>query len=210
MMTIHRIVSGPWRQNGYVIDSGDGSALIVDPGGDEATFHARLSQSQLTPCAILNTHAHYDHLGAVCALMAAYNVPFYLHGGDSALLRQANLYRMLFAASEMIRVPTNFKDLALAGDRLQIGSFDIGLLPTPGHTKGSMCFLIADAMFSGDTLLPAGTGRIDLPGGSASEMENSLARIALLPGCLMMYPGHGDALSLAQAMAKAQYRSKIA
>jgi hydroxyacylglutathione hydrolase len=210
MMKIHRIVTGPWRQNGYVIDNGDGCALIVDPGGEEAAFRARINESQLTPCAILNTHAHYDHLGAVCALMAAYNVPFYLHRGDSALLRQANLYRMLFGASEMIRVPPNFNDLALAGDRLELGSFDIELLPTPGHTKGSMCFLIADAIFSGDTLLPVGTGRTDLPGGSASEMENSLARIALLRGNLMMHPGHGKALPLAHAMAKARERSNIA
>jgi hydroxyacylglutathione hydrolase len=210
MMAVHRIVSGPWRQNGYVIDIGDGCALIIDPGGEESAFRAKISESQLTPCAILITHAHYDHLGAVCALMAAYNIECYLHGGDKALLRQANLYRMLFGASEIIQVPPSFTDLALAGDRLNIGSFDIGLFPTPGHTKGSMCFLVADAIFSGDTLLPAGTGRIDLPGGSAIDMKDSVSRIAQLPGHLMMYPGHGDALPLAQAMEKARDRSKIA
>lgn len=210
MMAIHRVVSGPWRQNGYVIDNDDGCALIIDPGGQEAAFRAKIRQCELMPCAILNTHAHYDHLGAVCALMTSYKVPFFLHGGDSALLRQANLYRALFGATETIHVPSGFDDLSLAGKRLQVGSFDIGLLPTPGHTKGGMCFIIADAIFTGDTLLAAGTGRVDLPGGSASDMENSLARIALLPGRLMMYPGHGDAVPLERAVAKALDRSKIA
>jgi len=210
MSTVHCIVSGRWRQNGYVLRAKDGSALIIDPGGRGDDFKALVAEFGLQPRAIVNTHAHYDHLGAVVDLIEAYDIPFYLHAGDRALLRQANIYKALFGETVNIRVPATFSDLAAVDGKLTIGSIDIEIIETPGHTKGSICFRIDDLLFSGDTLLPAGPGRVDLPGGSAVDMKNSLARIAELPGHLMMYPGHGEATSLAQALTNAQNRTNIA
>jgi glyoxylase-like metal-dependent hydrolase (beta-lactamase superfamily II) len=203
MTTVDCIVSGTWRQNGYVVRNEAGEALVIDPGGRPEAFKALIAAAKLTPLAILNTHAHYDHLGAVVDLIEEYAVPFYLHGADGALLRQANLYKALFGETLNIRIPGSFCDLRDVGGRLKIGGFDVEVRSTPGHTKGSTCFLLDDVMFSGDTLLPRGPGRIDLPGGSASDMQKSLAELSTLPGSSMMYPGHGKALPLEHAFAKA-------
>jgi hydroxyacylglutathione hydrolase len=196
--TIHRIVSGRWRENGYVVESANSSALIIDPGMNTGSFKSLIEQRACRPCAILNTHAHYDHIGSVSALMEAYEIPFYLHKGDAALLRQANIYRALFEETETLRIPSKFLDLSEINGWLEIGGFDIEILVMPGHTTGSTCFRIGDLLFTGDTLLGKGPGRTDLPGGSATDMRASQARLATLPGHLIVHPGHGEIMPMSQ------------
>ncbi|MDB5582197.1 MAG: beta-lactamase domain protein [Bradyrhizobium sp.] len=195
--TVHRIVSGKWRENGYVIEGEDSRAVIIDPGLDTAAFTTHIAQRALTPCAIINTHAHYDHIGSVAPLMEAHGIPFHLHRGDAALLRQANLYRAMFAESETLRIPAEFSDLSEVS-RLQLAGLDIEVLATPGHTKGSVCFRVSDHLFSGDTLLPNGTGRVDLPGGSATDMAATQSLLTTLPDDLLVHPGHGSIVPLRQ------------
>jgi hydroxyacylglutathione hydrolase len=125
-------------------------------------------------------------------------------------LRQANLYKTLFGETTNIRMPNTFLDLVPLCSRLSIGGFNVEIIMTPGHTKGSTCFRVGDSLFSGDTLLPNGLGRVDLPGGSASDMQNSLVRLTRLPGELMMYPGHGAAVPLAHALRRAYKQSSTA
>lgn len=210
MSLVHRIVSGRWCENGYVVHSEDGCALIIDPGGHADDFKALVAKFALRPCAVINTHAHYDHLGAVAELVKTYHIPFYLHAGDRNLLRQANMYKVLFGETESIEVPATFEDLMRMGNKLALGSFAVDIIPTPGHTPGSTCFRIDDFLFSGDTLLPTGRGRVDLPGGSAVEMKNSLTRIAELPGHLTIFPGHGEPTPLAWMLKTAHDRTNIA
>ena len=196
MPTVHRITSGKWRENGYVIEGSGADAVIVDPGLDEAAFKSIIEQRSCTPRAIINTHAHYDHIGSVVSLTEAYGIPFYLHKGDAVLLRQANIYRALFGETEILRIPTEFTDLAELQPTLDIAGLEIEILPTPGHTKGSTCLRIGQLLFTGDTLMGKGPGRVDLPGGSAAEMEVSQAQLAALPGDLVVHPGHGEIVSL--------------
>ncbi len=104
------------------------NALIIDPGTNAGAFRSLIEQRACRPCAILNTHAHYDHIGSVSALMEAYDIPFYLHKDDAALLRQANIYRVMFGEVEALRVPSKFSDLSEANGSLEIGGFDIEIL----------------------------------------------------------------------------------
>jgi hydroxyacylglutathione hydrolase len=196
--TVHRIVSGQFRENGYVLEGVDSNALIIDPGTDANAFKSLIAQQGCKPRAILNTHAHFDHIGSVSALMERYDIPFYLHKNDATLLRQANIYRSLFKETEMLQIPPTFSDLSVENGSLSIAGFDIKILETPGHTKGSTCFRIGDLLFTGDTLFGKGPGRINLPGGSATDMDASQAFLATLPGNLIVHPGHGEIVPMSQ------------
>lgn len=200
---IHVIVTGRWEQNGYVVEGVGKQAIVIDPGKDVERYEDLLRESGLTPAAIINTHAHYDHIGAVQPLIDRYSdLPFYLHAGDRALLRQANLYRILFEATEKLTVPTDFIDLAaVVGKATTIAGLDVHVVSTPGHTAGSVCFRIGSHLFGGDTLLPNGPGRTDLPGGSKAQMAESLELLkSWREDGFQLHPGHGRSLPLAQAL----------
>jgi hydroxyacylglutathione hydrolase len=150
--------------------------------------------------AILNTHGHFDHIGAVADLVDKYKCPFYLHSKDGRLLRSANLYMNLFAGEAPVRVPTVDIFLDQVPSPLVLGEFSVEVLYTPGHTDGSVCFQIGDHLFTGDTLLKGKAGRVDLPGGNKEKLETSLQAIAKLPGQLVICPGHGATSSLAEEL----------
>ncbi|MEE1610166.1 MBL fold metallo-hydrolase [Microvirga sp. CF3016] len=202
---IHRITTGAWRQNGYIVESISRHALVIDPGAEAERFLDVIGTRKLVPLAILNTHAHYDHIGAVCRLMEHFaDLPFYLHGADRSLLRQANLYRSLFGEGQSISLPSSFTDLAdIIETGLVVKEFQVECIATPGHTKGSVCFRLGDHLFTGDTLLPNGAGRTDLPGGSVAQIQESIQLLANLPDHLTMYPGHGAVGPLREAQARA-------
>ncbi|EIM25610.1 MBL fold metallo-hydrolase [Microvirga lotononidis] len=200
---IHKVTTGTWRQNGYIVESISRHALVIDPGAEAERFLDIISTRRLVPLAILNTHAHYDHIGAVCGLMEHFaGLPFYLHGADRSLLRQANLYRSLFGEGQSVPLPSNFTDLAdIIETGLALREFQVECIATPGHTKGSVCFRLGDHLFTGDTLLPNGAGRTDLPGGSVAQIQGSIKLLASLPSHLTMYPGHGAVGPLREAQA---------
>jgi hydroxyacylglutathione hydrolase len=202
---IHKITTGLWRQNGYIVESISGHALVIDPGAQVERFLDVISARKLVPVAILNTHAHYDHIGAVCSLMEHFaGLPFYLHGSDRSLLRQANLYRSLFGEGQSVSIPSDFTDLADSiGSDLALRDFNVECISTPGHTKGSVCFRLGAHLFTGDTLLPDGAGRTDLPGGSIAQMQESIQLLTKLPSHLTMYPGHGAVGPFREAQALA-------
>ena len=189
--------NGKWKQNCYLVrDDATGLALVIDPGSDAQSIQQRLSHLSLTPMAILNTHAHYDHIGAVAALMLHYKIGFYLNSADVKLLKQANLYKFLFDSKESVVIPEPTHDLSRKDATLQVGGFEVSVLYTPGHTKGSTCLQIGADLFSGDTLLPNGPGRTDLPGGDKVALAQSVELLRRLPDATTVWPGHGRSFSL--------------
>lgn len=189
--------NGKWKQNCYVVsDDATGVALLIDPGSDAPMIQQQLSHHALTPVAILNTHGHFDHIGAVAELMAHYKIPFYLDPADSKLVKQANLYKFLFDSKESVVIPEPTHELSPQNARLQVGDFEVSVLCTPGHTKGSTCLQIGTDLFSGDTLLPNGPGRTDLPGGDKVTLAQSVELLRRLPDATTVWPGHGRSFSL--------------
>ena len=190
------LTNGKLKQNCYIVsDDNTGVTLLIDPGSDAPLIQQEISRNSLTPMAILNTHAHYDHIGAVATLMAQYNIPFYLSSADRKLLKQANVYKLLFESRESIVIPEPTHDLA-PNETIQLDSFEVRLHFTPGHTGGSFCLQIGADLFSGDTLLPNGPGRTDLPGGDKNAMLISLELLRKLPDATAVWPGHGRSFSL--------------
>ena len=166
--------------------------FIVDPGDDELKISANVSHIEMKPVAILLTHGHFDHIGAVEKLKKRYDIPVYASEVEDRLLldNRANLSSM-FGEPTMICADKFLRD----GENVNIAGFDIKFILTPGHTPGSGCYYIADenVLFSGDTLFHASRGRTDFPGGSEAAVINSIKeKLLKLPGNTDVYPGHMD------------------
>jgi hydroxyacylglutathione hydrolase len=199
-LTIDTIVNGKWRQNCYLIINNDLNALLIDPGSQAKVISDRIQKLNVNLLAILNTHAHYDHIGAVAKLQREFNVPFYLNGLDQKLMRQANLYRAIFEGNEYINIPEIDIFLHSYNEDLNIGSFKVRSMFTPGHTEGGSSFLIGTHLFSGDTLLHFGPGKSNLPGGDTEKLNASFAVLKKLNPNLKVYPGHGKPFLLKESL----------
>ncbi|MBU3612867.1 MBL fold metallo-hydrolase [Polynucleobacter sp. MG-27-Goln-C1] len=190
------VVNGAWKQNCYLLTNEKHELIIIDPGSNAGEIISRINDLDATPLAILNTHAHYDHIGAVSALVQKFSIPFYLHKKDEGLMKQANLYKILFESKDSIAIPLFDKDLATEEKIFFIGDFKIEIIHTPGHTPGGVCIVADNNIFGGDTLMYGGPGSTHLPGGDIREMESSMDTLRQLPGEFLVYPGHGRPFTL--------------
>ena len=194
---IHSFENGKWRQNCYIVIDNNGKALIIDPGSDLDGIVNKVEGLGVKPVAILNTHAHYDHIGAVTGLQRNYDIPFYLHADDETLLKRANVYKLFFESNSSLDIPSFDKAYPLESEGpCNIHGFSVSALHTPGHTAGSVCLLLGKFLFSGDTMLPNGPGRSDLPGGDVDALKDSLKKLRRLPDETIVFPGHGKSFDL--------------
>ena len=195
-INIKLIPTGKWKENCYIISNSTGDALIIDPGDDKQIIEKYIDNNDLKVSAILNTHAHYDHIGAVKYLKDKYHSLFFLYSADERLLRSANLYVKLFDGSGLIKIPSvdYFYDQSNVQDVIK--RFSIEVIFTPGHTQGSVCLLIDGYLFTGDTLLNEKIGRTDLPGGNEQDLKESLKIISKMPSHINIYPGHGSSSTI--------------
>lgn len=202
-MTIHvnTFVNGRWKQNCYIACSEEGDAVVIDPGSQGDELIALIDKNQWKICAILNTHGHFDHIGAVAALQERYSAPFYLHHADEKLMQRANLYRMVFEAHDPVKIPIMSQDISMLPREFGAGPFNVEWIATPGHTEGSVCLKIEDKLFSGDTLMRNAIGRTDLPGGNREQLIASVRKMSSLPGDTVVYGGHGESTTIAAEFA---------
>ncbi len=191
MIEILTVRNGDLKQNCYIAYNSENFAVLVDPGGGAKEIVDLITSCFLKPLAILNTHAHYDHIGAVSELANKFQIPFYLHKADYQLLKQANLYRYVFSGKKNVNIPKPTHDLSLFEEDLSLESFNIQVMHTPGHTQGGVSFLFENNLFSGDTLMSNGPGRSDFPGGDKVLLDESVNRLIELPGNTVVWPGHG-------------------
>lgn len=197
MLHIQCIRCGEIEENAYLITDADtGAAALIDPGLAEPI---RPALAQLPGGAlrmILLTHGHFDHIGGAAALAREAHVPVYCHERELPRLTQPEgTLAPMFGLP--LTVPSDVAPLR-TGQRIALGNTTLTVLHTPGHTPGSICFDEGSMLFSGDTLFCGGEGRTDFPGGSASQMADSLRRLALLDGDRLVYPGHGGRTTLSQ------------
>jgi glyoxylase-like metal-dependent hydrolase (beta-lactamase superfamily II) len=200
-LLVRRIATGKWDENCYLIHIDGCDGLLIDPGADFETISAAISESRVTPRAIVNTHGHFDHVGAVAQAQEYYNIPFYLHPADSRLLKRANSFRALFEQSSTIRIPHIDVELGNTTETLVFAGMELEILHTPGHTEGSVCIRIGENVFTGDLLFKGHIGRTDLPGGNREKLRESLRLVCTLPRSTVLYPGHGDTSTIQDELA---------
>lgn len=175
-------------------DTGDG--FVVDPGANELKISQYISKMEMKPQAILLTHGHFDHIGAVEALKKRHNIKVYVAQEEEKLMSDSRMNLSSYFGEPM----SLYADEYLSdGQRLQIAGIDMKFILTPGHTPGSGCYYLMDEgiLFSGDTLFYASRGRTDFPGGSEAALIKSIReKLLVLPGETEVFPGHNDSTTI--------------
>jgi len=185
MLKIHTLTLGMYQTNTYIIhEANSKGCCIIDPGYEADAILQEVEALGLQVEAILLTHGHFDHVGAVRDLAADTGCRVFLCKEDDAM-------PPMFTGGKLY-----FTDTYDEGTILNIAGLYIRVLHTPGHTPGSVCLQCDGAMFSGDTLFAGSCGRTDI-GGSWAEIQKSLQRLASLEGDFTVYPGHGQSTTLA-------------
>lgn len=191
MLNVKRMPLGPIATNCYLIDDGT-KALIVDPGAEPEKIKQVISDLDVQPIAILLTHTHYDHIGAVEQIRQAYEIPLYVAPEENNWLPDPT--KNLSVVSDQ-PISVNKADHLFETDAmLTIGPFNFKVLPTPGHSPGGVSFVFADDQFvlSGDALFAGGVGRTDLPGSEPEKLLPAIReQLFTLPGDYTVYSGHG-------------------
>ena len=195
-LNVETVVTGPFQENSFIAwypDSSD--AVLVDPGDDDHLIIQALRDQNLTPIAIVNTHAHMDHIGAVHPLKKKYSIPFYLHKEEKFILDTYEMTCRMFGMSP--KKTPNVEYWFEHEGELKVGDFSINTVNTPGHTPGGTCLEIDNHLFVGDTLFRGSVGRTDLPGGDWHTLESSLIHLAnSVNHDRIVHSGHGPDTTL--------------
>lgn len=194
-MQVTKLVLGALASNCYIQSIGENCCVILDIGDDAPMLMRHLEQEKLTPCAILLTHGHYDHIAGVEQIRKAYQIPVYIHTLDAPMLidSAANLGDWLSQTPfQKVQQWNTVED----GDKLTFGTAEFTVLHTPGHTPGSICWQCEDLLYTGDTLFRLSRGRTDFPGGSDMQMLESFRKLKHLESDYRILPGHNEASTL--------------
>ncbi|MBP5445711.1 MAG: MBL fold metallo-hydrolase [Acholeplasmatales bacterium] len=191
---IKKIVSNDIIDMNVYLIIDENKCFIVDPGGNYSEIEKTIKELNLEVLGILLTHAHVDHT----YLIGKFNCPIYIHEKEVEILKYSNLSLYDSFGFDM---PFNYLKLDIKkikdNDIIKLNDKEIKVIHTPGHTKGSVCYLIDNKLFSGDTLFKESCGRCDLPSGSEVDMAKSLIKlIDNLDEFIKVYPGHDETTTI--------------
>ena len=189
---------GPVAENCWIARrDGSDRALMIDPGDEPDRLEAAVAQLGITVEAILLTHCHFDHVGAVAPLARATGAPVYCPKLEVPLL--ADIMSFVPWAGFGPFESYDADEILEGGEKLELAGLDIDVLFTPGHSPGHVSFSIPaeQALFSGDVLFQGSIGRTDLPGGDTATLMRSIGGLLdALPDETHVFPGHMGATTL--------------
>jgi len=194
LLEIRTYPLGPIQTNCYLILNRAGECLVIDPGEEGDRIIAEIEKMHSKPVAILLTHAHFDHIGAVERVRNHFGIPVHIHEAEKYWLENPDLN----GSSRYPGLPlvkNKAADHFLQEGELEIGAFRVEVRHTPGHSPGSVSFIFKEAQMAivGDTLFRGSIGRTDLPGGDTKRLLQSIHdKLLSLDDEFTVYPGHGS------------------
>ena len=197
MIGVERIEVGRLQSNTYLVyDTSSGKGVLIDAGDEAWKILEAIQKHGVRVEEIYVTHCHFDHVLAIRDLKEEYGCRFYIHRDDLMLLESAaeQAEKFLGARYPEPPKPDGFVE---EGDVVGAGAIRLRVMHTPGHSPGSVCYVMDRAVFTGDTLFAGSIGRTDLPGGDLKKLLNSIYRkIFSLPDEYAVYPGHGPSSTI--------------
>lgn len=193
-MKFRTVVNGRFSENCYLLSTED-SAVIVDPGEFNAEIEKFCSDNQNKEKVILLTHCHFDHILGAKEIRDKFGYKVYisnhdnqgLTGDELSLCKRFRFNQEFFSADKLLS----------DGEKFSVGDLNFTVIATPGHTKGSLCYLLGNLLFSGDTLFYETFGRVDLPSGNKDELVESIDKLLLLHDDIKVFSGHGQMTTIA-------------
>ncbi len=196
-MDIIKLTVGEMEENCYIITGPGDTAIVIDPGAAAELIAGELDGRKLSLRKILLTHGHFDHIGAAQWLREHYYAPVYVGGEDEEMLsdrKKSGADMLPYAPFHPVEADARLKD----GDVICEGSMKIKVISTPGHSKGSVCYMVEDCIFTGDTLFKGSVGRTDLYGGDPKTLAESLKKLTDLQEEYRLFCGHGEDTTLSE------------
>jgi hydroxyacylglutathione hydrolase len=199
-MIIRSMPLGPLQANCFIVGCEETrQAAAIDPGGDAERIISALKRDDLKLSVIINTHGHFDHVGANMALKQATGAQLMIHKLDAPMLAQASQAAAAWGlrtegSPDPDRLPED-------GETIDCGGFQFKVIHTPGHSPGGCCFYIKaeNALFVGDTLFAGSIGRTDLPGGNYDTLIRSIqTKLFVLPDITKVYNGHMEPTTIGE------------
>ena len=197
-MIIKKILVGSMGANCYVVGCEETKkAAVLDPGGEPREILDFVEKNGLTVLYIIDTHGHIDHIAGNDQMREATGAKLLIHELDANMLENPKLNLSAFMGYEGRFKPAD--QLLTDGDVIEIGTVNLEVIHTPGHTRGGICLVTEGAVFTGDTLFSSSIGRTDFPGGDYDTIINSIkTKLVPLGDELAVYPGHMGASTIAQ------------
>jgi len=192
-LKVKKLELGFFKVNCYIL-SLDEKDIIIDPGADFNTIQQYLKKENIKPDFILNTHGHYDHIGAVTDVISNYNIPFYIHELEEPIIKDPEKNLSSFFGKNGLSLKTY--NLIKKSDYNYFADFGIKIVNTAGHTPGSIIIIAGNCVFTGDLLFKESVGRTDLAGGDIIQMKKSLVKIKSMEAEMELHPGHGPSSTL--------------
>lgn len=199
-MRVDRLAVGPLEVNCWIVGSDAGAPVaVIDPGAEADSILAAVGDVPVE--AVVLTHGHFDHLGAVAEIVKRTGAPLMVHEADAGAITSCAANGGSLFGFRDVAPPAD--RLLRDGDRIVVGSLVLEVLATPGHTPGGISLLVDSSdeahLFSGDTLFAGSVGRTDFPGGDARTLARSLAeKLAPLDDRMLVHPGHGPDSTIAR------------
>ena len=190
-MNIERIVSVDNNQNCYIVYDDSLEGIVIDPGSDGEEIFDKIKKLGIRIKYILLTHCHYDHIEGLGILRKLTGAEVVASFECNLGIQSASINLSMLFSDQISEEPADL--IINDSDIIKAGNMEIKVITTPGHTKGGVCFLIDNELFSGDTLFLRSVGRTDFPGGSSATLIKSIKeKLYTLDDDTIVHPGHGN------------------